>query len=109
MFHRPPVHIEPDDVAANLQRDALIVHRAPQLGPHPTISSAEARAIAHRFRTEIGGAYEAVAAQIEHDHPEQLQMLANGVVPDQAEAAMVTLRGRACDRLRAAPRDQAPR
>lgn len=29
----------------------------------------EAHAIARRFREEIGGAYEAVAAQIEHDHP----------------------------------------
>lgn len=40
---------------------------------------------------------------------EQLRMLGNGVVPDQAEAAMVILLGRACDRLRAARRDQEPR
>lgn len=36
--------------------------------PHATITCAQALAIAHRFRTEIGGAYEAVAAQIELDH-----------------------------------------
>lgn len=38
--------------------------------------------------------------------PEQLRMLGNGVVPDQAEAAAVILIGRACDRLRAARRDR---
>jgi len=33
------------------------------------IEPTEAHAIARKFRAQIGGAYEAVAVQIEHDHP----------------------------------------
>lgn len=38
----------------------------------------EAHAIARRFREQIGGAYEAVAAQIEHDHPRRRTVLKLG-------------------------------
>lgn len=39
------------------------------------IDGDEARRVAHRFRTEIGGAYEVVAAAIERDHRERRDVL----------------------------------
>lgn len=66
MFHRAPVTVPPDDAARALARDG-----EPRTRPGPPACSPPcdvARAIATKFREEIGGAYEVIAAQIELDH-----------------------------------------